>query len=213
MGIEERKEREKEQRRNAILDAAESLIFQKGIENTTMEEVAEKAEFSKGALYLYFKNKEELYLGITQRGFDILQSLFEKAIDGNYNGMEKIERIGRAYVAFWKKYPHYYGALLFFQANTFEITEENPCAMACEEHGYKGLEVLVNALAEGIKDQTIRPDINPEITALVLWGQLSGIIQIASMKGEHLKSIHHVDYDDALEFSLQLSKEALQNKK
>ena len=60
MGIAERKEREKEHRRNTILDAAEEVFFSKGINLATMDEVAERAELSKGTLYLYFKNKEEL---------------------------------------------------------------------------------------------------------------------------------------------------------
>ena len=61
MGIAERKEREKEQRRKAILDAAEKVFFEKGLKYSTMDDVAEEAELSKGTLYLYFKNKEELF--------------------------------------------------------------------------------------------------------------------------------------------------------
>jgi TetR/AcrR family transcriptional regulator len=50
MGITERKEREKEQRRNAIIDAAEKIFFTKGMDNSTMDDVAEEAELSKGTL-------------------------------------------------------------------------------------------------------------------------------------------------------------------
>ena len=52
MGIAERREREREQRRNTILDAAETVFFSKGINLATMDEVAEEAELSKGTLYL-----------------------------------------------------------------------------------------------------------------------------------------------------------------
>ena len=56
MGIAERKEREKLQRRNDIIDAAERLFFQHGFETPTMDDVAREAELSKGTLYLYFKS-------------------------------------------------------------------------------------------------------------------------------------------------------------
>ena len=67
MGIAERREREKDQRRNTILDAAEKVFFSQGINLATMDGVAEEAELSKGTLYLYFKSKEELFLGIACR--------------------------------------------------------------------------------------------------------------------------------------------------
>jgi len=68
MGINERREREKEVRRDAILDAAENIFFSKGVDSSSMDEIASRAELSKGTLYLYFKNKDELYHGIIHRG-------------------------------------------------------------------------------------------------------------------------------------------------
>ncbi len=62
MGILERKEKEKQQRRDDILGAAKEVFFSKGLMSATMDEIAEKAELSKGTLYLYFASKEELYL-------------------------------------------------------------------------------------------------------------------------------------------------------
>ena len=90
MGIQERREREKEQRRNEILDAAEKVFFSKGFNNATMDEVAETAELSKGTLYLYFKNKEDLYFAITQRSMTILRSMFQDAVNQHKIGIEKV---------------------------------------------------------------------------------------------------------------------------
>ena len=58
MGIAERREREKQQRWNDILDAAESVFFDKGYNHAKMDDVAEKAELSKGTLYLILKAKK-----------------------------------------------------------------------------------------------------------------------------------------------------------
>lgn len=75
MSIQERKNREKIMRRQQIQNAAKELFHQKGFVSTTMEEIAEKAELSPATLYLYFKNKEELYVSLILIS---LQYLFEQ---------------------------------------------------------------------------------------------------------------------------------------
>lgn len=67
MGIQERKEREKESRKEEIINAAQKIFFEKGLPAATMDEIAEAAELSKGTLYLYYKSKEDLYLAVTMR--------------------------------------------------------------------------------------------------------------------------------------------------
>ncbi|MEE4113184.1 MAG: TetR/AcrR family transcriptional regulator [Desulfobacteraceae bacterium] len=72
MGIQERKEREKERRRQQIIIAAKRVFSENGFNKATMEDIAKEAELSPGTLYLYFKNKEELYASLSLR---ILQYL------------------------------------------------------------------------------------------------------------------------------------------
>ncbi|MDL2275208.1 TetR/AcrR family transcriptional regulator [Desulfosarcina sp. OttesenSCG-928-G10] len=67
MGIQERKEREKERRRQQIIVAAKRVFSEKGFNKATMEDIAKEAELSPGTLYLYFKNKEELYASLSLR--------------------------------------------------------------------------------------------------------------------------------------------------
>ena len=67
MGIQERKEREKERRRQQIMVAAKRVFSEKGFTKSTMEDIASEAELSPGTLYLYFKNKDELYASLSLR--------------------------------------------------------------------------------------------------------------------------------------------------
>lgn len=182
MGIAERKEREKEQRKNDIIDAAERVFFSKGHENATMDDVAEEAELSKGTLYLYFKNKEDLYLAIHLRGNKILHSLFEKAFNLSETGLEKTKAIGRAYVEFYKNYPDYFNALVYYESREINFNDQDSVATECLVEGKATLELLINALMIGIQDGSIRADIDPIKTAISLWGQTTGIVQIAALK-------------------------------
>jgi AcrR family transcriptional regulator len=61
MGTKERKEREKNSRRQQIQECAKKLFLRKGFRSTTMEDIAKEAELSIGAIYQYFKSKDELY--------------------------------------------------------------------------------------------------------------------------------------------------------
>jgi AcrR family transcriptional regulator len=67
MGIHERKEREKERRRQQIMVAAKRVFSGSGFSKSTMEDIAREAELSPGTIYLYFKNKDELYASLSVR--------------------------------------------------------------------------------------------------------------------------------------------------
>ena len=67
MGIQERKERERERRRQQIMVAAKRVFGAKGFTKSTMEDIAQEAELSPGTLYLYFRNKDELYASLSLR--------------------------------------------------------------------------------------------------------------------------------------------------
>jgi AcrR family transcriptional regulator len=190
VGIPERKEREKEQRKKDIIDAAERVFFAKGLENATMDDVAEEVELSKGTLYLYFKNKEDLYLSIHLRGNRLLKSLFQTAVIPAKTGIEKTRAIGEAYREFYNKYPDYFNAMIYYESHDINFEEPNSVARRCLMEGKETLELLVDAIKLGISDGSIRSNIDPVKTAINLWGQSTGIIQIASLK-EKIVLMHH----------------------
>jgi len=98
LGISERKEREKnlqqKMRRKQILDAAKRLFYEKGFSAATIEDIAQEAELSPAAIYLYFKNKDDLYASLN---LQLLEYLAER-LEGLYaeegvNAEEKLEAL------------------------------------------------------------------------------------------------------------------------
>ena len=210
MGIAERREREKEKRRNDIIDAAERVFFSKGHEDATMDDVAEEAELSKGTLYLYFKNKEDLYLAIHLRGNKILHELFKNAVEGESNGLEKTRAIGRAYESFFNQYPDYFNALIYYESRKISFDDQNSVAAECLIEGRATLELLIQAIVTGIQDGSIRPDIEPVKTAISLWGQTTGIVQIATLKQEMVLLPHFsLKAKDVIDYTFELIYHAL----
>lgn len=216
MGIKERKEREKQQRRDAIIDAAEKVFFRKGIEIATMDEVAETAELSKGTLYLYFKSKQDLYLAVTKRGLDILTEMSKQEVKKHDKGIEKIHALGKTYHEFSKKYPDYFQAMVYFDMSISEIDLKDSNAEACQKQGEEALMVCVEALKKGIDDGSIRSDIDPLKVAVILWGHSLGILRLISIKQKYIEDIFaHFQFknvDDVVDYSFELMRRSLASK-
>ena len=192
MGTAERREREKEQRRNDIIDAAEKVFFSKGIETSTMDEVAETAELSKGTLYLYFKSKEELFHAICQRAGIKLMELFLENVKENLSGLENIRSIGRAYYEFSVKYPDYFNFMKRADGKTHCDCENDEEAVKAKMQSEKTMGIVEKYVGEGIKDGSIRADLDPVATAMLLYGMSKGVIQLMNEQIP-MDSKHHIE--------------------
>jgi len=70
LGLQERREKEKDNRKKLILKSARALFFKKGFNNVTVDEIAKASELGKGSIYLYFNSKEEIYAQILLKDID-----------------------------------------------------------------------------------------------------------------------------------------------
>ncbi len=174
MSIAERKEREKEQRRNDILSAAEKLFFARGYDSVTMDDIAKAVELNKATIYLYFKDKESLYFTVVLRGITILYAMVRESEGKAESGSEKLWEIGRAYSSFAKGYPDYNRAYNYFYSGRFDLS----LAMGSDESPVSGLSIqdsgarfwkIVDAAANRASSEVARHivDLNREIFALI----------------------------------------------
>ena len=125
-----RRQEEKERRRNDILDAAERVAAEGGLESLSMDQVAREARLSRGLLYVYFRDKHDLESGICERALRDLYTRFEKLSPAKQNGLDHVVALGRAYVAFAAECPLQFEALVRFEATdaTTMGTESNDYA-------------------------------------------------------------------------------------
>ena len=184
MGTAERKQREKEQRRQDIILAAEKVFFSKGIQTATVDEVAEAAELSKGTIYLYFKDREEIIAALFSRGMALLRDMMVEAASKCKGSIKKIRALGKVYLDFAKRHPGHFALMLEKELHRFDVDENRPEAIACIQAGLQLLTMLKMILIEGIQEGAIRKDVDPAQLALIIWGELHGVIAIASQE-EH----------------------------
>lgn len=198
MGIAERKEREKEQRREAILNAAEKIFFSKGMIQATMDDIAEEAELSKGTLYLYFNSKEDLYFGIALRALSLLENMFIEAVSKHKIGLQQIKAIGEAYYRYSKEFANYFHMILHYEISRMEKPVSELIMAQCHQVGQKVMQVVASAIQKGVMDGSIRADIDPVKTAYLLQGTSSGIIQLIAREQQHLKNFENFNAEELM---------------
>lgn len=182
MGVVERKERERTQRKEAIIHAAEQLFFKQGIENSSMDEVAQSAELSKGTVYSYFKSKEELYSTIILRGFIILKRQLKESALAHETGFQNVKAISEAYIKFSDEHKGYFDAILHYQNDLFHSRKREPSQVESLEGGNAVISVLINAIQKGKADGSIHAEVKEVETAFVLWSHITGLLQVIQRK-------------------------------
>ena len=99
MTIAERRFREKEDMRSLILDAARKVFLEKGYSQTSIRNIAEEMEYSPGTIYLYFKDKDEVFHALHEEGF---RRMLEKMqpLEHVPDPFERLRAMGRVYLEF-----------------------------------------------------------------------------------------------------------------
>ena len=107
MGVKERREREKSETREKILDAARALFASEGYEGVSMRRVAEKIEYSPTAIYVHFADKEELFRELCHQDYARLAEVFQSSVIST-DPIERLKQIGAIYIDFGLRYPNHY---------------------------------------------------------------------------------------------------------
>lgn len=209
MGIPERKEREKEQRREEIISAAQKVFFEKGLQVATMDEIAEEAELSKGTLYLYYKSKEDLYLAVMMRGVNILHDMFTEAVSEQIPTVLQVKKLGETYYEFFKQHRNYFRMFYFFQHPQFHTQVSGEMMQNCSEENLKVWKVVFDTITRGIQEGELRSDISPVEAALALWSSSNAIMMRMDTQAQYFQEKMHVELEDVMRKASALLMEAI----
>jgi len=193
MGIHERKEREKEHRREEILNAAQKVFFEKGLQSATMDEIADAAELSKGTLYLYYNSKEDLYLAVMMRGFDVLHDMLDETIGKSLSTVETLWALVKTYMEFSQKHANYFRMFHFFQNPSLHRQVSEEMMTTCNNRTQQLWSVVTEVFRKGIKEKQLRSDLNPVECAVILWSSSDAILTRMDFEYERWKQQLNVD--------------------
>lgn len=180
MGIRERREREKLETRDKILDAARELFITEGYDGVSMREVADRIEYSPTAIYVHFADKEELFRELCHQDFRRLAQVFQ-GIATLEDPADRLKQIGHAYINFGLEYPNHY-KLMFMTPHPLTEPDErdrqvkgNP-----EVDSYAFLKQTVEEMiARGLFRDGLD---DAELISQTLWAGVHGVISLEIAK-------------------------------
>jgi len=213
MSATARREREREERRGEILDAAERVFLAKGFADATMDEVAAGAELGKGTLYLYFKNKDELYVATCLRTLRRVVNLYERVAQTEGTGLEILRALGRAYAQFVRDNREHFRLAMSWMLSPSVI---DPGSEAFGR--YRGLiqrvfGLVMATIERGKADGSIRTDIDARTLAVQLWGGTLGMLLLSINREELVKRLQEdFDFDELVPSFVDLVVEGIKGK-
>jgi len=177
MGIAERKQSEKNARVKLILDSAAAVFREKGFRDSTIEDIAARAQIAKGTIYLYFKSKSDLYFCLVQPALECLsKQLVQVAEDKADAPDNRMRRLGKAIYEFYSNNLDAYYLLIRYNEEEYskllpeDRLREFKQIMRCN---LKQGEIVIN---EGI-DKGVFKRINSYAGAVIYWSAFIGLIQ------------------------------------
>lgn len=173
--------------RKNIAKAAEQLFTIKGIANTSMNDIAKEAGYSKATLYVYFKNKEELISVLVLESMQKLFDYIKQALEENDSTKERYKRICDGLVKYQEEFPFYFKMVLETINIDFATTQFLPEEKETFLIGEQINDLLKNFLEGGIKQGEIRSDIEVLPTIFSFWGMLSGFVLMATNKESYIE--------------------------
>jgi TetR/AcrR family transcriptional regulator len=175
-----RREREKEERRQSILRAAREVFFENGFHRATVDSVAERAEVSKGTVYLYFESKETILALLLLEGLDELIEKLEQAYAPAQPlpADERLRRLSQAYLRFFEEEPEYFRLLVAMDRGRFQDSITPEVYQKVLSASLEGLDWVGKAIRQGVEEEgTFRCcDIRP--AASILWATLNGVLEL-----------------------------------
>ncbi|NOK34197.1 TetR/AcrR family transcriptional regulator [Corallococcus exercitus] len=173
MGITERKERQRAELREHILQVARDMVMKEGFGALSMRKLADAVEYAPATLYLHFENRDAIARELCVRGFQELLAALEPAAAVK-DSAERLSQLAEAYLAFGLKHPETY-RLIFMEdpklsADLFQDKKEGP--------GPKSFALLVRAFEDLKADGRALEATSAERLAEVFWAGLHGIISL-----------------------------------
>lgn len=126
MGVQQRRERERQARKKSVLDAARSLLRERGFNGTTSREIAKACELSEATLFFYFKSKDEIFTSLLVEGIEFMARGLEEIGAAELPRRTRLERLWRFFGEMRAEYPEYFQVFAY-------LAHPQACASVSDE--------------------------------------------------------------------------------
>ena len=205
MSTTQRRAREKELRRRSILDAARAVFFEGGFQLATVDDVAARAEVSKGTVYLYFESKETILAHLLLEGLEQLVDVLEDAYaaEREMSPTERLRRLAMGYLNFFQTNPHYHRLIMALDRGKFQEAVPADLYEHVFARSLRGFHWVVQAIQQA-NDQGVFDVAEPREAAAAFWASLNGVLVLLGhplrreMIAADLESLYWTTFDTML---------------
>ncbi|MDR3713597.1 MAG: TetR/AcrR family transcriptional regulator [Puia sp.] len=170
MSITDRRQRQKEEVRTLILDAAWEMVVTEGWPSFSIRKIADAIEYSVPVIYSHFENKDAILLEFNRKGFRLLAERMEKAKSGKEYPAAQIDAMAHAYWDFAFTNYQYYQLMFGLGIPTCETARKIP-----EMNGFKD---AVCASIEALTPAGRKASVDPFLKYQSFWSMLHGLVSI-----------------------------------
>ncbi len=171
----DRRARQRERTRTAILEAGERLFLTQGFQATTVERLADEADVAIGSLYGHFGGKEGVYAALIDRALELDARYSDAGWDSGSDALSRLFGLAGGYLRFAREHPGYFR---LFRFPPDGIPADGPTAAATArvaEHVRSEVDRIAGALREATAGGVALP-VDPERAAVLLWTAWDGVI-------------------------------------
>ena len=192
MGARERREKDREKRREQILDAARKLLLKDGLARTSVNRIAQKAELSVGTIYFYFANKEDVFAELQREGLEILHRKIVSRMGGIEKPDQKLEACARVYLDFSEENADYFDVINYFLSQP-RIFFTKGVKKSIDQQGAEVLKHMERIVAEGVRENMFSES-RPANFAAFFWASIHGLVQVKKLRGTVIESESYIDF-------------------
>lgn len=192
MGITERRIRQKEEVRSAILDTAWKMVKAEGWQSLSIRKIADAIEYSVPVIYDHFKNKEAILFEFAKEGFRLLTAKMKTAKEAVSTAEEKIKAMADAYWDFAFRNKEHYQLMFSLGMAGCEMEVCMP-----EKAAFRNQ--LLEPINSLLQNQT-NSGVNPCLKYHSLWSVMHGLVSIKMMNNSDVTDgLNKMVLDDAIE--------------
>ena len=166
-----------------------ALLFKKGIQATSISQIAQSAELGVGTLYAYYQSKEEIFYSLQEEGLEILFNMIDAVRTMEASPDETLLRTGLAYLDFCNQHKDYFDIINYFLA-TPQVVLGEALKTRIDRKGSRILGLIAELIESGMTAGLFRP-VDAQKHAVLFWGALHGLTQFRKLEATVLEGQDH----------------------
>lgn len=191
----------KEFHRERIVDAADELFRIKGKAQTTVDEIAERANYSKATIYVYFKSKEEIFHYVFLRYMVMLKDRIKIGMSQDTDAIAQYYGICNELFLFSEEYPDYYRLLVSSVSIDIKSRQQSEILEEIYITGEEINDLIIEVISAGIVQGHFRMDIEILPMVFIYWASITSVIEMVNNKNEYIYDQMNLTKAEFLEYS------------